>query len=421
MRGNEAASLQSESEFGAFVDRLAADPSRCAHLTELLREDHAVYRERGAAEIVRMRGWVLLAIARAGVSEASLIFLLEELDAGVDPYLVAAAARALRSYPGPTDALEPFVMRALNNIRYRDVPVSFEAYGDYARSTDGTSAVRELLATLVWLGPLARAVIPELLVLRAQAARSRKLHEDIDRTVQAIHGADEAPGPGTHSCCEMTPSAPTEETSWPIGQRRSMKPVETVMLEDQEGELIPFKDFFNEQPTIVVFFYTRCDNPMKCSLTVTKLARVQHLLDAQGFADRINTAAITYDPAFDRPARLRVYGQDRGVRMDARHRMLRTPDDHAALCNHFQLGVNFVESLVNRHRIELFILDAAGSIAVCFERLHWNEHEVVRRAIQLLREPRCSADPHSQSASTCSSSTIPGRANSPVSPVRRSR
>jgi len=219
MRGNEAASLQSESEFGAFVDRLAADPSRCAHLTELLREDHAVYRERGAAEIVRMRGWVLLAIARAGVSEASLIFLLEELDAGVDPYLVAAAARALRSYPGPTDALAPFVMRALNNIRYRDVPVSFEAYGDYARSTDGTSAVRELLATLVWLGPLARGVIPELLVLRAQAARSRKLHEDIDRTVQAIHCADEAPGPGTHSCCEMTPSAPTEETSWPIEQR----------------------------------------------------------------------------------------------------------------------------------------------------------------------------------------------------------
>ena len=36
-----------------------------------------------------------------------------------------------------------------------------------------------------------------------------------------------------------------------------------------------FKDFFHGQPSIVVFFYTRCDNPMKCSLTVAKLARVQ--------------------------------------------------------------------------------------------------------------------------------------------------
>jgi protein SCO1/2 len=313
--------------------------------------------------------------------------VLEELDTGVDAYLVAAAARALRSYPRPSEALAPFVTRALTNIRYRDEPVSFENYGEYATSSTGTSAVRELLATLAWLGPHARGVLHELESLRAQGGGlSRKLRIDVDRAVQAIRGADQADELGTHSCCG-TPAASVKSTSsWPLNSRRGSEPVESIVLEDHKGELITFKEFFKGQPTIVAFFYTRCDNPLKCSLTVTKLARIQRLLEAQGLADRIRTAAITYDPAFDLPARLRVYGQDRGVRMDAYHRMLRAIDDNEALRRHFELGVNFIESLVNRHRIEVYILDPEGRIAESFERIHWDEQQVVTRAIEMLRE-----------------------------------
>ena len=139
---------QSEPQFAALVDALAADPLRREQLTELLREDHPLYDQRGTATIIRMRGWVLLALARTGVSDAALLFVLEELDTGIDAYLVAAAARALRSYPNPTAAFAPFVMRAFNNMRYHDEPVSFESYGEYATSSTGTTAVRELLATL---------------------------------------------------------------------------------------------------------------------------------------------------------------------------------------------------------------------------------------------------------------------------------
>ena len=35
-------------------------------------------------------------------------------------------------------------------------------------------------------------------------------------------------------------------------------------------------------PTIVVFFYTRCDNPLKCTLTITKLGQMQRALEARG-------------------------------------------------------------------------------------------------------------------------------------------
>ncbi len=386
MRPVATANAQSEPQFAALVDALTADPSRSGQLTDLLRENHPIYDQRGAATIVRMRGWVLLALARAGVSDAALIFVLEELDTGVDVYLVAAAARALRSYPNPTESLAPFVMRALTNIRYRDEPICFDHYGEYAVSSTGTSPIRELLATLAWLGPHARGVLPELEALRAESrGLSRKYRIDIERALQAIRRAGDVGEPGAHACC--TPPAGLGNTvSRPLDSRGGVETIEASVFEDHRGGRITFKEFFRGQPSIVVFFYTRCDNPMKCSLTVTKLARVQKLLAAKGLADRIHTAAISYDPAFDLPERLRVYGQDRGVVMNAHHRLLRATAGMDALCAHFGLGVNFIESLVNRHRIEAYILDAEGRIAVSFERIHWDEQQVVSRAIEVLEE-----------------------------------
>ena len=377
---------QSEPQFAALVDALAADPDRRELLTELLSEDHTLYDQRGTATTVRMRGWVLLALARAGVSDAALFFVLEELDTGVDAYLVAAAARALRSYPSPTAALAPFVMRALTNIRYHDEPVSFENYGEYAVSSTGTSAVRELLATLAWLGPHARGVLREVESLRAQrGGLSKKLLIDVDRAVEAIRGAGQVDEVGADTCCTL-PGGLSNTFSWALSSRRGCGQIESTVFEDQDGASITFKEFFRGHPSIVVFFYTRCDNPLKCSLTVTKLARVQKLLEARGLADQIHTAAITYDPAFDLPERLRGYGQTRGVRMDARHRMLRPTDGVNTLRSHFKLGVNFIESLVNRHRVEAYILDAEGRIAASFQRIHWDEQQVVDRTIEVLKE-----------------------------------
>ena len=69
--------------------------------------------------------------------------------------------------------------------------------------------------------------------------------------------------------------------------------------------------------------------------------------------------------------------------------MLRATDGIDGLCKHFGLGVNFIESLVNRHRIEAYILDAEGRIAVSFERIHWDEQQVVTRTIEVLKEKEC--------------------------------
>ena len=191
------------------------------------------------------------------------------------------------------------------------------------------------------------------------------------------------------------PPLPLNLFTW---ARASLRSNEPVVFEDHDGVRVAFDELFRGHASIVVFFYTRCDNPLKCSLTITKLGRVQKLLQERGLADRIHTAAITYDPAFDLPARFRSYGQRRGLHLTASHRMLRATQGMAELRRHFKLGVNFIESLVNRHRIEAYVLDAEGRIAFSFERLQWDETQILERAVELLETDRSPAKAKTGSA-----------------------
>jgi protein SCO1/2 len=373
-------SIQTEEAFCDLIEELALDPSR---LIDLLQEDHPAYDQRGTSTVSRMRGWVVLALARINLPESALPFVLEELDTGVDAYLVATAAFALRSYAAPSPAFAPFVVRAITNIRYRDERVSIEQYGGYAIGSTGTTPVRELLATLVWHGPQAHAMVCEIELLRSgPTALNKKYHPSIEEALSAIRSDEE-----TADCCVL-PDSVRDLFSWIRTNRSDSASIESTVFDDQNGQPITFGEFFHGRPSIVAFFYTRCDNPLKCSLTVTKLARIQQLLEAEGVTDQINTAGITYDPGFDLPERLLNYGAHRGVRFASHHRLLRTRDSLDSVRKHFKLGVNFIESLVNRHRIEIYILDATGRVAGYFGRVQWNEKDVVQRAVEVLRENR---------------------------------
>jgi len=376
----------SEDEFASLITDLAERPAERHQLIELLHEDHPIYDQRGAATIVRMRGWILHTLSKDQIKDDELIFVLEELDTGIDPYLVAAAAKALRSYPNPKRTFAPFVVHALANIRYRDEPVSFSEYGGYG---DETTILQELLATLEWLGESARSVLPELQALVSQpAGLSKKLLNRIEKIVRSLEPVNDS----TESCCLRL----SDRFRWEPSSRKSCTEIESVLFEDQNHELTTFAEFFKGQPSIVVFFYTRCDNPLKCSLTITKLGRIQRILVQNGFASRVNTAAITYDPEFDSPERIRGYGENRGLLPGPRHRLLRARDGIDSVRKHFKLGVNFIESLVNRHRIEVYILDAQGQVASSFQRIHWDEQEVVNAAIELLDESKQVQDPNSK-------------------------
>jgi protein SCO1/2 len=67
----------------------------------------------------------------------------------------------------------------------------------------------------------------------------------------------------------------------------------------------------------------------------------------------------------------------RGLETGDGCRLLRVTAGDLALKNYFSSGVNFTGSIVNRHRIEVFVLDAEGRIAATFQRLAWEPSEIV--------------------------------------------
>ena len=368
-----------EACFRDLVDQLRKDRSHTPELLDLLREEHSAYSQRGTAVVERMRGWVLAALADRQLPLAAQLVALEELDNGRSPYLVVIAARALRSASVPAPFMAPFVVQSLRNMRHRDDYIDPDRPDGLGSPDQGTTAFTELNLTLRWLGAQAACVLPQLDALHNSPDQpmSTEQQADIGHTVKLIREAGLIDT--VDDCCAL-PDGMGAFRRWLGAGHGSTADIE---FEDQDGARIKYDAFFNGRPAIVVFFYTRCDNGQKCSLTVSKLARVQKMLAERSGAERVRTAAITYDPEFDLPFRLRGYAESRGVRMDVDNRILRTVIGTPILNERFRLGVNFISSLVNRHRVEAFLVDTGGNVAASFERVGWDEGRIVDEALAL--------------------------------------
>jgi protein SCO1/2 len=157
-----------------------------------------------------------------------------------------------------------------------------------------------------------------------------------------------------------------------------------LRFQDHSGTELTFADAFHGHPSIVVFFYTRCDNPTKCPLTMYRFGSLQRMLQQSDLRKSIGLAAITYDPEYDRAERLLQYAESWGAMPSAHHRILRTVGDFEPLSDYFSLGVNYGASgIVNRHQLEAFVLDKHGHIAHVVSRRRWDEATLMRLAASL--------------------------------------
>lgn len=368
-----------EESIAALVDAVKRNPRCRDSLVQLLPERISLYSGRGTNATIRMRGYIIAAFEQVGLPDAAIPYVLEELESGRDAYLVAAAAKALRGLDGSTSRAVPFLLKAIENIKYSDDAVTFGSYKPPWPVPSHTTAIEEILKTFAWLGEDARPALPALEALQKdQGALAAPARVVLDALVTGLADAGVC-------CCAAEEDAASFAGG---GHVRNDRPSAAVPvgaeMEDQDGRALTFGGFFIGRPSIVVFFYTRCNNPNKCSLTITKLAELQRALRQTGLQRLLQTAAITYDPDYDLPPRLIAYGQNRGVVFGDGDRFLRTKAGFGALREYFELGVNFGQALVNRHRIELFILDREGRIAVTFTRLQWDVQDVIDHAHALV-------------------------------------
>ena len=283
----------------------------------------------------------------------------------------------LRRYPEPSASFAEPLLSAILYIQHRDEIVRLANYGGYAPGGETTTAMGEIMQTIGWLGHAGMACVPRLEDLLAQnpgPATSAMVAKALHAIRADVNGAMTS-----HSCCCGEEPA----TTAPSGPARD---ISGVRFQDHSGTELTFGDVFHGRPSIVVFFYTRCDNPTKCPLTMYRFGSLQRLLQQSGLGESIGMAAITYDPEYDRSERLLQYAESWGARPSADHRILRTLGEFDALSDYFSLGVNFSASgIVNRHQLEAFVLDTHGHIAHVVSRRRWDEATLMRLAAPLAR------------------------------------
>ena len=362
------ATRSTEAAVEALVDAVRTNPERRDELVALLREDAAIYRDRGSATVTRIRGWILASFAEIGLPEAAVPFALDDLQNDTDPYGVAAAARAMRGLkaPAPPWAAEALV-DALIRMRARDDMVTFERLRPVWPASASTSALVEVLDTLRHLGDRAAGQRERLLEVRA--AHAGTWSAAVRAALDAVIGDLPA------QCCAEVKSNPSARERFTPASARS--DIGDIVLEDQAGRRRSFDSWFADRPALVAFFYTRCPNPNKCSATIAKLSELQGRLAAAGLDGRLRLAAVTYDPGFDDAERMRRYGQSHGLQFNENVTMLRSLTGIEPLRRAFDLRVGYVGSIVNRHAIELFLTAPGGHPVQAWTREQWDVAEVL--------------------------------------------
>ena len=96
------------------VAEVRADPGRRDELLPLLHEGHQVYDGRGESAALRTRGWVMAAYETVGLPPDAEPAVLETLRTGLDPFAVAAAARAARGAVAPGPGLADALLAAMD-------------------------------------------------------------------------------------------------------------------------------------------------------------------------------------------------------------------------------------------------------------------------------------------------------------------
>jgi hypothetical protein len=253
----------------AIIDGIRRAPARRDELIDLLREQSAVYRGLGAQSAERLRGYVLASFETVGLPDDAMPFVLEELETGLNPYTVAAAAKALRGAGDVPQTAIALLRRAVTRVEGNDDYVQYGALACEDPAAAPTTAMVEILRTLSALGPRAGVLRP---VLDAMAERAWSFSPDVLAAIERAR-LDISASPPAACCCSSDPVPLPRPAAQAAAAGAGA--IDEVILQDQDGATFTYRDFFHGRASIATFFYTRCMNPEKCSLTISKLARLQ--------------------------------------------------------------------------------------------------------------------------------------------------
>ena len=366
----------SESEVARELDRLRARGTAARDagpaLATLLPEQAALYRGRGPAEAVRLRGYVLATMADIGTPAEAIPFIVAELAHGHRAYLMAAAARAAGGAGPAARSAVPHLLRILEPGFHDDDQVCLDAYNAAPPYPKTTTVRIEAIRSLARIG--ARDALP---VLRAMARSESALREEAQRAAWAIERPDRP--------TDRTPPAEFV-TDWLPRDERVGTPLRGLVFTAQDGGAWPSSQLAGA-PLALTFAYTRCDNPNKCPVTIASMARLRRALRDRQLETRVRLAIVTLDPRHDDIVQLANAARIQGLQLDEHALMLRpSPEELRILEERLDVPVGHGAGQINGHGIALYLFDREGRYVRRYHSVVWDSGKVVADLRRLAAE-----------------------------------
>ncbi|MBV9932169.1 MAG: hypothetical protein JO013_14665 [Alphaproteobacteria bacterium] len=269
-----------------------------------LRHDAPHFRGLSSGDAEQLRGHLLAGMERHPEARDLRPHIAEELRTSLSPVVLAGAARAARRFVPADHDLRGLLRVAAERIRIRDERVT--------------------------LG----------------VGETRTAGEEIEATLALV--TDPPP-----RCCGgplPRPGLDSAHAAFDLDERALLR----ARVEDQSGRPLELISLLRARRSVIAFFYTRCMNPSKCSLAITRLGAI-----SRGAGKDWNLLAISYDGVFDTPAQLSAYGIERGFRFGERSRLLRCRAGWCEVRRAFDLRVGYGRATVNEHAREVFVVGRA--------------------------------------------------------------
>lgn len=364
-------------------------------IARLLPHQADIYRGRDKWHVLRLRAYAFVTLSEIGFPESAMPMLVDAL-AYVDGRMSAVEfGAAVRVVGTLGDAGRPFIADLITLLGegFAEEEFSLDRYETAFPRNEATTVQIEVVRSL------ARIATAEdeqaLTVLRA--IRRTNMHGNLDSrlmlgatdALQAIesrtnlHSMDHTVGQAhpAHAAHNRNASAGARdrqyESTWlEPADRYKLQNLDTTLTDHNGrghvlGQLI-------DQPALLTFFYSRCQNARKCSTTMAKLGMLQRQLQKQGLAGDVRLIAVTFEPEYDTPTRLKRYATDLGVDLGTHALAVRLDvERHAAFVEELETPVSYSAGWVNTHGVEAVLLDPHGRVARKYTGLLWDNAAVI--------------------------------------------
>ncbi|MEM9263209.1 MAG: SCO family protein [Pseudomonadota bacterium] len=360
-------------------------PEAADVISDLLPEKSPLYRDRIRAEVELLRGALLVTISEIGATPDVMPVVLAELETTKDPFTFGAACRVAVALGPRANAAEKYLLRPFGRT-IKDELFSLDEISQSHPLQSPTTAQQEALKALATV-TASKVSLPTLKAISEGRISSDVCSHDTLRTLalRAISRIESKQPLEGNCCCKDASSVATSTQLFSPSDRTALF-LEGLEFTNVRGQKQKFGDLIGK-PVFLSYFYTRCDNPQKCSRTVTTAAKLQRLAKDRGFDDSVRILLVTLDPTFDDSLRLREYGRERGFEMNGRDTVVRTSgDDLQLLCQAFDLPVSLNNGSLSIHGVGGILIDKKGRVAKRYNAILWNNEDVLADLKQLCEE-----------------------------------